>query len=307
MTIKNLLCIQPIFRPLWPSGITPSIQTIARSIIPVLAGALMVFLSGCSIPQVTQTPSPVRSTSRPYVIKNCLYVPQKHFELMQTGIASYYGGKDGFHGAKTASGERFNMFQLSAAHKTLPLPSMIMVENLENGKKLVLRVNDRGPFSSRRILDVSVAAARRLGFYHKGYAKVRIYTLVDESLKMPENRPGFCKKKNPHQEQGNLSLYRYYIQVPCGNKKGIMAMKKTMSSWGRTHIQRSGGRHCIWIGPYSTQLAASQVCQRIPKGYVDGIVCQHSRKSRNQNNKRPIKNKKPAKRVRRQNRKQAKT
>ena len=292
MKIKNLLCFFPmaatVFRPIWASGIKPGIQRMSSIMAPLLAGAIMVFLSGCSVSHVTKTPSPVRATSRPYVIKNCTYVPQKHFELVQTGIASFYGGKDGFHGAKTASGERFNMFELSAAHKTLPLPSMIMVENLENGKKLVLRVNDRGPFSSRRILDVSVAAAKRLGFYRKGCTKVRIYTLVGESLKMPENRPGFCKKKKPNQEQGNLSLCRYYIQVPCGNKKGVMTMKKTMSSWGRTHIQRSGGRYCVWIGPYSTRMAAAQVCQRIPKKYVDGIVCQQSRKARHQN-KKPVK------------------
>ena len=302
MTIKNVLWFsymaKLIFGPTWSSGLNSGVQRMTSTILPLLASAMMVFLSGCSVSQVTKTPSPVRSTSRPYVVKNCVYVPQKHFELVQTGIASYYGGKDGCHGAKTASGERFNMFQLSAAHKTLPLPSMIMVENLDNAKKLVLRVNDRGPFSSRRILDVSVTAARRLGFYHKGCAKVRIYTLVGESLKMPENRPGFCKKKKHNQEQGNLSLRRYYIQVPCRHKKGVMDMKKTMSSWGRTHIQRSGGRQCIWIGPYSTQVAAAQVCQRIPKGYVDGIVCQNIGKARHQNKK--------IKRVRRPNQKRTK-
>ena len=281
MIIKKLLCAQRVFHP-YSHSTSPVIKRGNRGIMPLLAGAVLMFLSGCSVPEVTKTPSPVRATSRPYIIKNCVYVPQKHFELVQTGMASYYGGKDGCHGAKTASGERFDMFQLSAAHKTLPLPSMIMVENLENGKKLVLRVNDRGPFSSRRILDVSVAAARRLGFYHKGCAKVRIYTLVGESLNLRENRPGFSKKKNPHQEQGDLSLRRYYIQVPCRNEKGLMAMKKSMSSWGRTHIQPSARGHCIWIGPYSTQMAASQVCQRIPKGYVNGIVCQQMGKARNQ-------------------------
>ena len=299
MMIKNLLCFyamaRSIIRSRWGSS---GIEGVTRNIVPLLFSAIMIFLSGCSVPEVTKTPSPVRSTSRPYVIKNRVYVPQQHFELVQTGIASYYGGKDGCHGAKTASGERFNMFALSAAHKTLPLPSMIMVENLENGKKLVLRVNDRGPFSSRRILDVSVTAARRLGFYHKGCAKVRIYTLVGESVKLPENRPGFRKKKNRNQEQGDLSWRRYYIQVPCSNEKGLMAMKKTMSSWGRTHIQRSGGGHCIWIGPYSTHVAAAQVCQRIPKKYVNGIVCQNNRKAG------PLSKKSKA--VRRQNRKRTK-
>lgn len=259
---------------------------------------VMIFLSGCAGPHVTKTPSPIRATTRPYVIKNKMYVPQKHFELVQTGIASYYGGRDGFHGARTANGERFNMFQLSAAHKTLPLPSMIMVENLENGKKLVLRVNDRGPFSSRRILDVSVAAARRLGFYHKGCTKVRIYTLVSDSLNLPENRPGFCKKKNKNQELGNLSLRKYYIQVPCPGKNNPSSMKKSLERWGRTHFKKSGKGYCAWIGPYSTQVAASQVCQKMPKMLGKRIVCHNMLGSRMSQNKKPGKRMSPRQQTR---------
>ena len=259
--------------------------------IAALAGSVMTFLSGCSGPPVIKTPSPIRATSRPYVIKNKVYVPQKHYELMQTGIASYYGGRDGCHGSRTANGERFNMFQLSAAHKTLPLPSMVMVENLENGRKLVLRVNDRGPFASNRILDVSVAAARRLGFYHTGCAKVRLYTLVRDSLCLPENQPGFCKKSIKGQEIGNLSLRRYYIQVPCKDKHKLFSMKKSLTPWGRTHIKKMGNRCGVWIGPYSTQWSALQVSQRIPKVYGQTIVCQQNASSRVGLGKKPQKRK----------------
>jgi rare lipoprotein A len=88
------------------------------------------------------------------------------------GYASWYGQK--FHGHTTANGETFDMFSLTAAHKTLPLPSFVRVTNLENNKATTVRVNDRGPFHDDRILDLSYAAAKKLGFHSNGVAKVKI-------------------------------------------------------------------------------------------------------------------------------------
>jgi rare lipoprotein A (peptidoglycan hydrolase) len=152
----------------------------------------LLLLSGCGGPPEEmilgpKTPSPKRATSAPYVINGVYYAPQSHYELCETGISSYYGGPDGCHGTSTSMGKRFNMFALTAAHRTLPLPCVILVENLENQKSLKVKVNDRGPFINNRILDVSWKAAERLGFLEKGLAKVRITTLVDESLALPEN------------------------------------------------------------------------------------------------------------------------
>jgi len=92
------------------------------------------------------------------------------------GIASWYG-KD-FHGKKTASGETYNMYNLTAAHRTLPLGSRVRVTNLDNGKKVVVRINDRGPFEKGRIIDLSYEAARQLDMLHKGTARVKL-TLLD--------------------------------------------------------------------------------------------------------------------------------
>ena len=149
------------------------------------------------------TPSPKRATSRSYTIKGTQYHPQPHYELIQSGHASWYGGRDSTHGRPTASGERFNMHGLTAAHRTLPLPCVIQVTNLENGRTLKLKVNDRGPFpsdlgpiSQHRILDVSARAAKILGFYKKGTARIQIRTLVHDSLSLPENRR-FAKER-PH-------------------------------------------------------------------------------------------------------------
>lgn len=135
-----------------------------------------------------RTNSPLRATSKPYKIKGRWYYPQRHYELYDVGLASYYGGKDGTHGLPTATGERFSMYRMTAAHKTLPLPCVVRVTNLSNGRTAVLKVNDRGPFKPGRIIDVSVVAAKKLGFYKKGVTKVRVETLVPHSLSLKENR-----------------------------------------------------------------------------------------------------------------------
>lgn len=93
----------------------------------------------------------------------------------QEGIASYYGAE--LHGHRTASGTRFNRHALTAAHRSLPFGTRLRVVNLANGRSVVVSVNDRGPFVRRRILDVSEAAAKQLGFVGRGYTKVRIETL----------------------------------------------------------------------------------------------------------------------------------
>ncbi len=249
-------------------------QAIKMSII-FLGWAVSIFLGGCAVP-VVKTPSPIRATTRPYVIKNRVYVPQKHFELVQTGFASYYGGRDGCHGGLTAMGERFNMFALTAAHKTLPLPSMILVENLENGKKLVVRVNDRGPYRGNRILDVSGAAARRLGFYRKGIARVRIRTLVSESLKLKENQKNFCKNRRKKSRLGpvpNLSAQRYYIVIKASTLGKAVMLKRTLSEWGKTDFHKISKGFHVLIGPYSTKAGACQVHCRLPKMYAARVLC----------------------------------
>jgi rare lipoprotein A len=91
------------------------------------------------------------------------------------GVASYYG--PGFHRKKTASGERFNMYKLTAAHRTLPFGTRVKVTNIENGRSVVVRINDRGPFRKGRVIDLSLAAARKIGLVGSGTAKVRLKIL----------------------------------------------------------------------------------------------------------------------------------
>lgn len=110
----------------------------------------------------------------------------KEEAFSEIGIASWYGikktlGKNSFHGKKTANGDQFNTHALTAAHKSLPIPSMAKITNLENNKSLIVMINDRGPYKKSRILDVSSEAAKLLGFKNKGLAKVKIESLPEET------------------------------------------------------------------------------------------------------------------------------
>jgi rare lipoprotein A (peptidoglycan hydrolase) len=121
------------------------------------------------------------SNERPYVINGVMYYPQVHYVYSSIGEASWYGYD--CHGKPTAIGRRFDKNKLTAAHRTLPLPSVVLVENLENGRKIKLLVNDRGPFAktNRRIIDVTQRAAYLLGFRNKGHARVRVTCLPQAS------------------------------------------------------------------------------------------------------------------------------
>lgn len=122
---------------------------------------------------------------KPYLIDGQEYYPQESFDYSESGIASWYG--PGFHGKSTANGERFDANDLTAAHRTLQMPSLVRVTNLENGRSLVVRVNDRGPYSKGRVIDVSSRAADLLGFKGRGTAKVRVDILAEESRRIAED------------------------------------------------------------------------------------------------------------------------
>ena len=116
----------------------------------------------------------------PYQVEGVTYYPKKDLQYDETGIASWYGPK--FHGRLTANGEIFNQNNITAAHKTLPLPSAVKVTNLENGLSIIVRINDRGPFVNQRIIDLSAKAAEKIQLKQKGTGLVRVQLLRSESL-----------------------------------------------------------------------------------------------------------------------------
>ena len=119
-----------------------------------------------------------------YTVLGQTYTPKEDYSYSETGIASWYG--DDFHDKRTANGETYNMRAITAAHRTLPLPSIVKVTNLENGKSIIARVNDRGPYVKNRIIDVSEKGAELLGYKNKGTTKVKVEILAEASKALKE-------------------------------------------------------------------------------------------------------------------------
>lgn len=166
--------------------------------------------------------------SRPYTVLGKQYFPlQTGKGFVETGYASWYGQK--FHGHLTSNGETYDMFAMSAAHKTLPLPSFVKVTNLENGKTAIVRVNDRGPFHQNRIIDLSYAAAKKLDTMKHGVAKVKVEVIhvTGDDMYTVGNGPtqSFVEyaglTPTPTEEPTN----GYYIQVAAlGNKSNAQSL-----------------------------------------------------------------------------------
>ena len=121
---------------------------------------------------------------KPYKVLGQYYTPEENYGYSEVGIASWYG--DDFHNKRTANGETYDMRAITAAHRTLPLPSIVKVTNLENGRSIIARVNDRGPYVKNRIIDVSQKGAELLGYRNKGTARVRVEILAKESKAIKE-------------------------------------------------------------------------------------------------------------------------
>lgn len=125
------------------------------------------------IPDAVPMPHNGSVKANPYTVLGKTYYPMNDARAYRmVGTASWYGTK--FHGQATANGETYDLYGMTAAHKTLPLPSYVRVTNLDNGKSVIVRVNDRGPFYSDRVIDLSFAAAKKLGYAETGTARVKV-------------------------------------------------------------------------------------------------------------------------------------
>jgi rare lipoprotein A len=157
-----------------------------RLACPVVVFATFWLLAGCAghhpPPSAGSGGNGLYKVGQPYQIEGTWYYPAEDFTYDETGIASWYGAD--FHGKNTANGEVFDFNELTGAHRTLPMPSVVQVTNLDNGRSIKLRVNDRGPYARGRIIDVSRRAAQLLGFEVSGTAKVRVKILVPETIQV---------------------------------------------------------------------------------------------------------------------------
>ncbi|HHD64171.1 MAG TPA: septal ring lytic transglycosylase RlpA family protein [Desulfobulbaceae bacterium] len=182
------------------------------SFLPLLLG-LLFLVTSCGPPHITplehERKRPGKATQRPYVIKGKTYYPIPNAEgYRETGIASWYGKQ--FHGRRTSNGETYNMYGGTAAHKTLPMGTMLLVKNLKNDKSTVVRINDRGPFVKSRIIDLSYAAAKNIGMIGNGTAKVTITALGEAVQQKSIGKKPSARPKLKHKD---FDAGRFYVQV----------------------------------------------------------------------------------------------
>ncbi|MCW8275922.1 septal ring lytic transglycosylase RlpA family protein [Pseudomonas sp. PCH199] len=157
------------------------------------------------IPDATPTLHSGPYKANPYTVLGKTYFPlQESKTYVASGTASWYGTK--FHGQNTANGEVYDLYGMSAAHKTLPLPSYVRVTNLDNNKTVILRVNDRGPFYSDRIIDLSYAAAKKLGYAETGTARVKVEGIDPQQWWAAKGRPAPLMLNEPQVAQNSAPV-----------------------------------------------------------------------------------------------------
>ncbi len=199
---------------------------------------------------IVKAESLIRSANLSYKVAGKRYYPLKKVAFFEeTGKASWYGKQ--FHGRKTTSGERFDMNALTAAHPTLPIPSYAKVTNLSNGKEVVVRINDRGPFSSARVMDLSYAAAKKLDFVNKGVAKVKVEQIL----------PG---QKSEEPKAIFVTLNTFTTMSDAQN-----FMQKTQGELNRIanhqpvpyqlNMTREGQQYIVKVGPFKRHENASNI------------------------------------------------
>lgn len=222
-----------------------------RNLLTPLAAAAILLLSGCASDRLNLGEYSQRSIfsakgssykiGKPYTIRGQWYYPAEDYGYSEVGTASWYG--EDFHAKYTANGEVYNMHTLTAAHRTLPLPSIVRVTNLENGRSLVLRVNDRGPFAKNRIIDISKRGAQLLGFQNKGTAKVRVEIMAEES-------------KDLKQAILNKTETKLAQQLPEDNAGAVRSY---------TSQQSLKGKYFVQAGSFSSREVADDLTARLTR------------------------------------------
>jgi rare lipoprotein A len=218
-----------------------------------------------SIPDAVPRAEPLhRFANRPYQAFGKDYVPvTKPAPFRQTGVGSWYGRR--FHGGATSSGEKYDMYAMTAAHPTLPIPSYARVTNLSNGRSVVVRVNDRGPFHADRIIDLSYAAAFKLGYVQAGSARVEV-----EAIQAGEIPPVQVAQAPPPAAPAPPAVTNdIYVQLGAFSARdaaeNFRARVYRELAWLQDAIQvvGAGSLFRLHAGPYRTQSEARSIADRM--------------------------------------------
>jgi rare lipoprotein A len=206
-----------------------------------------------AIPDAVPRDEPLnRFANRSYSALGSTYTPQtERRSYSEEGLASWYGRR--FNGKKTASGERYDMYAMTAAHPTLPIPSYARVTSLANGKSVVVRINDRGPFHSKRIIDLSYTAAYKLGYLSNGSGRVRVESLDPAA----------------YSTQGEAIRQGAYLQVGAfSRQENAQQLLKRLTrelalDASQTRVVLNGALYCVQLGPYANDDAVSSERVRV--------------------------------------------
>ena len=244
---------QPVVRLTLNGGILRRVRCLTKASAGLVT---LFFLLHCSKPRVPVTVAKLSTPAEP--------LPPKLVDASyaETGGASWYGGRDGLAGHKTASGERLDPNALTCAHRTLPLGSYLLVENLENNKSLVVRINDRGPFTAGRVVDVTRQGAEHLGFMHQGVAKVRIKAVKADGSPATEipveaDNP-FIVQVASLSDPANVQRLSRELQESYGQ----VVLKDVVVAGGKTVTR-------VQVGSFTTLEDAERLSDRIAKRFGD--------------------------------------
>lgn len=199
------------------------------------------------------------------------YIMSSSKGYSETGIASWYGMK--FHKRKTSNGERFDTTEMTAAHKTLPLPSYAYVTNLDNGRRIIVRINDRGPFCDNRIIDLSYVAAVKLGVYPRGTAHVRV-TAIDpvEYHNKGRRAKSQCHTQGTHTKRAhrhaNAAQYKpgHYVQLGVYSQEenaAKAASKAHRLAKMNAQVVERDDEYVVQVGPFTNEAQTKQASKKL--------------------------------------------
>ncbi|WP_114326590.1 septal ring lytic transglycosylase RlpA family protein [Candidatus Colwellia aromaticivorans] len=210
-----------------------------------------------------------RGGNKNYKVRGINYQVLTHAQnFEEIGTASWYGRK--FHGHLTSNGEIYDMYSMSAAHKNLPLPTYLKVTNLTNNKSVIVRVNDRGPFHQKRIIDLSYSAAYKLDMLKTGTAQVKITSITNFNKTTPRKKPLVVNIKKPAtNSQLNVPITKNYIQVFATSK--LELAKKTAKFLSNKYSQavnypKENSIYRIQIGPVLDDAVINKLLRELKQG-----------------------------------------
>ena len=209
--------------------------------------------------------------TKPYTIDGKTYYPMASANgFTETGTASWYGPD--FHGKKTASGETYNKYAYTAAHKTLPFGTKVKVTNLDNGLSTTVVINDRGPFKSGRIIDLSYSAAQKISMVGKGTARVRINAIGSTQ----SSSSATVSTSKTTTKSAAMSSGSYYVQVAAYSvQNNASQTAKKLSNMGYAQaVRKSNGKYTVVVGPYGTRARAATERDKLRKTYSGAFITQ---------------------------------